>query len=98
RDFHVTGVQTCALPIYHQLKGLLLTTMQSGELVAEDLIAATETVREAQEALGKVNFQFFSAASLERIGAANRQFTETVEQAIPALMQAETAEDRKSGV
>lgn len=77
---------------HHQLKGLLLTTMQSGELVAEDLIAATEKVREAQEALGKVNFQFFSAASLERIGAANRQFTETVEQAIPALMQAETAE------
>src|SRR5690606_40117671 len=36
RDFHVTGVQTCALPIYH-LRVVALEDIAHGEEVAERL-------------------------------------------------------------
>ena len=82
-----------ALQSHEALKTRLLSTMQSGEVEnSQELLAAAEGVRQAQEALGKVNFQFYSAAAQDSIEAANQQFAETVEQTIPALAQAETAE------
>lgn len=82
-----------ALQSHEALKTRLLSTMQSGEVEnSQELLAAAEGVRQAQEALGKVNFQFYSAAAQDSIEAANQQFAQTVEQTIPAVAQAETAE------
>jgi methyl-accepting chemotaxis protein len=75
------------------LKTQLLTMMQSGEVQgSQDLLTAAERVQQAQEALGKINFQFYSSAAQERIETANQVFAETVEQTIPALAQTEAAE------
>src|SRR5690606_39992120 len=46
RDFHVTGVQTCALPIYPQATARILTTYglaYEAPLAASDPDAAVET-------------------------------------------------------
>ncbi len=74
------------------LKTQLLAMMQSGEVhESQDLLTAAESVQQAQQALGKVNFQFYSSAAQEKIETANQQFAETVEQTIPALTQTKEA-------
>lgn len=78
-----------ALQAHEVLKTRLLTTMQNGEVASEGLLAAVEQVRQTQEALGKINYQFYSASAQENIEAVNRSFAETVEQTIPALAQTE---------
>ncbi len=78
-----------ALQAHEVLKTRLLTTMQNGEAASEGLPAAVEQVRQTQEALGKINYQFYSASAQENIEAVNRSFAETVEQTIPALAQPE---------
>lgn len=81
------------LQAHTTLKTQLLAMMQSGEVEdSQDLLAAAKGVQQAQETLGKINFQFYSSAAQEKIEAANQRFAETVEQTVPTLAQTETAE------
>src|SRR5690606_39761444 len=53
RDFHVTGVQTCALPIYMQESYFLLYTTPSGD-VRLDVMLFEESIWLTQKAMAEL--------------------------------------------